>query len=45
MKKKIATLNESLVEASSTIQTLNTEVSNLKVYKEQFEQAEQEKNC
>lgn len=42
-EEKIATLNESLVEASSTIQTLNTEVSNLKVYKEQFEQAEQEK--
>ncbi len=40
-EEKIATLNNSLVEASSTIQTLNTEVSNLKTYKDKFEEAEQ----
>jgi len=40
-EEKIATLNDSLVEASSTIQTLNTEVSNLNTYKDKFEEAEQ----
>lgn len=40
-EEKVATLNNSLVEASSTIQNLNTEISNLTVYKEKFEEAEQ----
>lgn len=35
--------NEALIKANDTIQNLSTEVSDLKVYKEKFEQIEQEK--